>query len=202
MTATATTPDPQTDILSSLLARNWWAMALRGAAAIAFGLIALFLPGVTLLSLVLVFAVVMLVDGVMNIIGGVRSERRHERWVTLILQGVASLAAAAVAVLLPGLTVLAFVYVMAAWAVVSGVLGIVAAVRLRGDHGRWWMGFSGFISVIAGILLGVMPVIGAVVLTWWLGAYAVVFGVTLLVLSYRLRTKHEAATHGATPHPA
>jgi uncharacterized membrane protein HdeD (DUF308 family) len=199
---TATDTEPRTDLFSSLLARNWWAMALRGAAAIAFGFIALFWPGVTLLSLVLVFAIVMLVDGVMNIIGGVRSERRHERWGTLILQGIASLAAAAVAVLLPGLTVIAFVYVMAAWAIVSGVLAIVAAVRLRGDHGRWWMGFSGFLSVIAGILLGIMPVIGAVVLTWWLGAYAIVFGITLLVLSYRLRSRHEAATHGATPHPA
>jgi uncharacterized membrane protein HdeD (DUF308 family) len=190
------------DAMSALLARNWWAMGLRGVAAVAFGLVALFAPGVTMLSLVIVFAALMLADGVLNLIAGVRSARRHERWGMLILQGLASLVAAGVAVFLPGLTVLAFVYLIAAWAVVSGVLAIAAAVRLRGDHGRWWMGFGGFISIVWGLLLAIAPLIGALVLTWWIGAYAIVFGVTLLVLGYRLRAHRFATLPGGAAHPA
>ena len=201
MTAATAGPDARTDILSNLLARNWWAMTLRGVAAIVFGLIALFAPGVTILSLVFVFAILMLVDGVLDIVAAVRSARQHERWGMLIVEGVVSLIAAAIAFVYPGLTAIAFVYLMAAWAVVHGIFAIVNAVRLRGDHGRWWMGLSGFISIVAGVLLGIAPAIGAVVLTWWIGAYAIIAGVIILGLSYRLRARWTAA-HGAAPHPA
>jgi uncharacterized membrane protein HdeD (DUF308 family) len=140
----------------------------------------------------------------LNLVAGIRSARRHARWGVLILQGVASLVAAAVAVLLPGLTMIAFVYLIAAWAVVSGVLSMVAAIRLRGDHGRWWMGLGGLMSVVAGVLLAIAPLLGALVLTWWLGAYAIVFGATLLALAYRLRSQRSTDDlhHDATPHPA
>ncbi|WP_374471039.1 HdeD family acid-resistance protein [Phenylobacterium sp.] len=190
------------DALSGVLARNWWAVALRGAAAILFGLFAMLTPGPTLLSLVLVFAALMLVDGVLNIISAMRSARRHERWGTLILLGVADLIAAGVAIAAPGLTVLAFVYLIAAWAFVSGILAVVAAVRLRQDHGRWWLGLSGVLSVVGGVLLAIAPNIGALVLTWWLGAYAIVFGASLLVLAYRLRGQRHAPGAPAALHPA
>ena len=195
--------DAHAERLSSMLAGNWWAVALRGLAAIIFGLLALFAPGPTMLSLVLLFAATMLVDGVLNLIIGLRSVRRHERWGVFVLQGLASLAAAAVALLAPGVTVLAFVYLIAAWALVSGILALVAAVRLRHDHGRWWLALSGVLNVLGGIALAVVPLIGALVLTWWLGAYALVFGVTLLVLAFRLRPHRQSAPPaGATPHPA
>jgi uncharacterized membrane protein HdeD (DUF308 family) len=197
--------EAHTERLNSMLAGNWWAVGLRGLAAIIFGLLALFAPGPTMLSLVLVFAATMLVDGVLNLIIGLRSVRRRERWGVFVLQGVASLAAAAVAVLAPGVTVVAFVLLMAAWALVSGVLALAAAMRLRGDHGRWWLGLSGALSVLGGIALAVAPLLGALVLTWWLGAYAIVFGVTLLALALRLRPhRHQAesADTGASPHPA
>lgn len=197
-----TAAETRTDAMSGVLARNWWTVALRGVAAILFGLVALMAPGATLLSLVLVFAVLMLVDGSLNIVAGVRSVRRHERWGTLILLGVVDLIAAAVAIAAPSLTVLAFVYLMAAWALVTGILGIVGAVRLRRDHGRWWLGFSGALSVAGGVLLAFAPIMGAVALTWWLGAYAILFGGSLLVLAYRLRGQRHAAHAGAVPHPA
>lgn len=192
------------DAMSALLARNWWAVGLRGVAAIVVGLVAFFATGATILSLLIVFAVVMLADGVLNLIAGIRSARRRERWGVLILQGIASLVAAGVAVFLPGLTMIAFVYLIAAWAVVSGALSVVAAIRLRGDHGRWWMGLGGLLSIVAGILLATAPLLGALVLTWWLGAYAIVFGVTLLVLAYRLRSQRptDDPHHDARPHPA
>lgn len=200
----STAADGRIDAMNALLARNWWAVGLRGVAAIVFGLVALFAPGATVLSLLIVFAALMLADGVLNLIAGVRSARRRERWGLLILQGIASLVAAGAAVLLPGLTMVAFVYLIAAWAMVSGVLSVVAAVRLRGDHGRWWMGLGGVLSIVLGVLLAVAPLVGALVLTWWLGAYAVVFGATLLALAYRLRSQRSSDRlhHDAPPHPA
>ncbi len=91
---------------------------------------------------------------------------------------------------------------MAAWAVVSGGFAIASAVRLRHDLGRWWMGFTGALSVVAGILLAIAPLIGAVVLTWWLGVYAIIFGTSLIMLAYRLRTQRHATMPGIAPHPA
>ena len=194
----------ETERLNAILAGNWWAVALRGVAAIIFGLLALLATGATILSLVIVFAATMLADGVLNLIIGLRSIRRRERWGVFVLQGVASLVVAVIALLAPGVTVLAFVYLMAGWALVSGALALVAAVRLRGDHGRWWLGLSGVLSILASLALAIAPLLGAIVLTWWLGAYAVVFGATLLVLAFRLRPHRQEGqpSHGATPHPA
>lgn len=197
-----TAAEVRTDAMSGVLARNWWAVALRGVAAILFGLFALFAPGPTLLSLVLVFAALMVVDGGLNIAAAVRSARRHDRWGTLILLGVVDLIAAAVAIVAPGLTVLAFVYLMAAWAFVTGIFAIAAAVRLRHDHGRWWLGFSGALSVVGGVLLAIAPLVGAIVLTWWLGAYAIIFGASLIVLAYRLRGHRRSTETPAALHPA
>lgn len=198
--------DAHTERLNSMLAGNWWAVALRGLAAIVFGILALLAPGLTMLSLLLVFAVTMLVDGVLNLVIGLRSIRRGVRWGVFVLQGLASLVAAAVAALAPGLTIMLFVYLMAAWAVVSGALSLVAAVRLRGDHGRWWLGLGAVLSILGGLILGVAPLFGALALTWVLGVYALAFGATLLGLAFRLRPHREDAQQpgsgGPTLHPA
>lgn len=183
--------DARSGAMSALLAQNWWTVALRGVAAIIFGLIALVLPGVTIASLVILFAAYMLVDGVFAIIGAVRAAARHERWGLLVLEGIADIAAGAVAILWPGITVLTFVFLSAAWAIVSGGLMLGAAFRLAKDHGRWWLALGGIVSIIWGILLIVAPIAGAVVMTWWLGAYAFVFGIMLLVLGFRLRGRKD-----------
>jgi len=187
--------------MNAMLARNWWVMALRGVCAVLFGLIALLLPGVTITSLVLLFAAYMLVDGVFAIIAGVRAATRRERWWPFILEGVIDLAAGVVAVVAPIATILAFVWLSGAWAVVSGVMMIAAAVRLRASHGKWWLGFGGLVSVVWGILLFVAPIEGAVAMTWWLGAYALVFGGALIVLAFRLRG-HRNEPRGAVPQGA
>jgi uncharacterized membrane protein HdeD (DUF308 family) len=173
--------------LSALLAHNWWAVGLRGLCAILFGLIALFTPAIALLSLVLVFGVYMLIDGGFALISAARAAQHHRRWATLLFSGLVSLAAAGFTLLLPGLTALAFVVIIAAWSIVSGILMIVASISLKRDHGRLWLALGGVASVVFGILLAIAPLIGALVLTWWIGAYAMVFGVTLLVLAVRLR---------------
>jgi uncharacterized membrane protein HdeD (DUF308 family) len=176
----------RSDVLTHLLARNWWVVALRGVFGVLFGLAALFLPIVTLASLVLLFAAYMLVDGVLGVVEGVRAARHGQRWGTLVLEGVADLIAGAIAFFLPLATVLAFVFLAGAWAIISGALLLSAAFRLNIAHGRWLMVLGGVISVVWGALLFLSPGIGALVLTWWLGAYALVFGVTLLFLSARL----------------
>ena len=175
------------DPMIAVLAQNWWAIGIRGVLGILFGLIALFLPGATMLSLVLLFAAYVFVDGVFGIVSGVRAAREHERWGYLVLEGLVNIAAAAVAVLWPGLTVVVFVLLVAFWAIFTGILELAAAFRLSIDDGRWWLVFGGGLSVIYGVLLIVAPIIGAVVLTWWIGAYALVFGVSLVMLAFGLR---------------
>jgi uncharacterized membrane protein HdeD (DUF308 family) len=186
--------------MSQMLARNWWVLAVRGVLALVFGIIALLMPGVTMAALVMLFAVYMLVDGVFAVVLGVRAAQRHERWGLLILEGVVDFIAAAIAIVWPLATIIAFVILMAAWAIVSGALMFAAAFRLQLEHGRWLLGFSGLASLIWGFLLLMWPLVGAVVLTWWMGAYALVFGVTLLILAFKLRRQRDRVTPAGMVH--
>jgi uncharacterized membrane protein HdeD (DUF308 family) len=188
--------------MSTVLARNWWAIALRGVFAILFGIIALFLPLVTITALVLLFGAYMLVDGIFVIVAAVRAARQHERWGWLVVEGIADFIAAAIAFLWPLATVIAFVILMAAWAIVSGAIMTAAAFRLNVPHGRGWMLFGGIVSMIWGVLLLLWPLIGAVVLTWWMAAYALFFGGALLVLAFRLRSRRHEAPPSAAAQPA
>ena len=188
------------DAMSAALAKNWWAISLRGIFAIIFGLIALLLPGLTLASLVLLFAAYLVVDGVLAIVAAVRAARHGERWGLLVLEGIADLAAGAIAFFWPLATIVAFVYLVGAWGIVSGVLLWAAALRLNLSHGRWLMALGGALSTCWGFLLLLWPFVGAVVLTWWLGAYALVFGVALVMLGFRLRKPR--TTSGPLPQGA
>ena len=175
------------------LVQNWWLFTLRGVLGIIFGILALIFPGPTILSLVLLFSAYMLVDGIFGIISAVRAIRRKEdRWGLLIFEGLLDIATGVVAFLWPGLTVVAFVWLIAAWAIVSGGLMTTAGFRLNIEHGRWWLALGGLLSLAYGVLLIITPLIGAVVFTWWLGAYALVFGVALVSFSLKLRSRqHE-----------
>jgi uncharacterized membrane protein HdeD (DUF308 family) len=182
--------DVRSDTASGALAQNWWLFTLRGVAGIIFGCIALIFPGPTMLSLVIFFSAYMLVDGVFAIIAAVRKIRRKEDpWGLLMFEGLLNIAVGILAFLWPGITVLAFVLLVAAWAIVSGGLMMAAGFRLNIDHGRWWLVLGGLLSLAYGVLLIITPLIGAVVLTWWLGAYALVFGVALVIFSFKLRSR-------------
>ncbi len=183
------------DALAELLAENWWALALRGILGIAFGLVALLLPGATMLSLVLLFAAYTFVDGIFGLVSAFRAARQHERWGYLTFEALVNIATAAIAVLLPGLTVVVFVYLVAFWALLTGILMLGAAFELH--DGRGWLILGGLASVIYGGLLIAAPLLGAVVLTWWIGAYAIVFGVSLLILGFKL--KGYAGEHHPAP---
>jgi uncharacterized membrane protein HdeD (DUF308 family) len=185
--------DPaRSDALSELLAQHWWAVGLRGVLAIIFGLICLLTPGIAVGAFVIVFAAYMFVDGAFAIISGIRAARSGEQWGLLILEGVVDLAAGILAIVWPAITLVALVWIVAIWAIVSGALLLGAAFVLNIDYGRWWLALGGIASLIFGILLIVEPFIGAVVLTLWIGAYALIFGVFLLVLAFQLNSKREA----------
>jgi uncharacterized membrane protein HdeD (DUF308 family) len=177
------------EAMSALLAQNWWAVALRGVFGILFGLIALIVPGAAILSLALLFGAYLLVDGVFAIISAVRAAQHHQRWGLFLAEGVLDLVMGVIALLFPVSAVLAFVIITAAWALLTGGLMLGAAFRLGPAHGRWWLILSGITSIIFGILLAIAPLIGALVLTWWLGAYALVFGAMLIGLAFRLRSR-------------
>ena len=183
------------DAMSEVLADSWWAVGLRGVLGILFGLICLLTPGVAVEVFVILFAAYMLVDGVFAIASGIKAARNGERWGLLILEGIVDLAAGAVAVLWPAITLIALIWLVAVWAIVSGVLMLTAAFTLNLDHGRWWLALGGIASVIFGILLVIEPLIGAVVLTIWVGAYALVFGIFLLILAFQLHSKKEEREH-------
>lgn len=201
-TSNPTYPDPiyRTESMSALLARNWWALALRGVFSILFALIAFFWPDATILSFVLFFSAYMLVDGVFGIVAGIRAASRQERWGLLVLEGVLDILVGVVAFLMPGLTVVFFVTLLAVWSLITGVLMIVAAFKLSPAYGRGWLIFSGLVSVLFGIALLVAPLVGAVVLTWWLGAYALVFGISLIALAFKLRSRKDDLIGGAALH--
>jgi uncharacterized membrane protein HdeD (DUF308 family) len=178
-----------------VLARNWWAVALRGIVAILFGLFAFFYPGVTAFALVIVFGAYALVDGVFSIVSAVRAAESHQRWGQLLLVGICGILAAAVVWFYPGLAALGLLFVIAAWAIVTGVLEISAAFRLRQFMSDWWWWLiAGVASLLFGVLLFWHPGAGALAVLWLIGTYAIAFGIFLLGLAWRLHA------HGARKH--
>jgi uncharacterized membrane protein HdeD (DUF308 family) len=182
--------------MARVLAFNWWTLALRGTVAIIFGLIAFFLPSVTLLALTILFGAYALIDGVVSLVAAVRSARQGEHWWELVFEGIIGLGAAAVTVIWPAVTLVVLIYIIAAWAVITGVFEILAAVRLRRHiTGEWLLILAGVTSIIFGVLLFGAPAAGALVLAWWIGAYALVFGVLMLGLALRLWRWSSASLH-------
>lgn len=175
--------------LSSTLARNWTVVMARGVFGLLIGLIAFLFPGPTLLSLVGLFAVFLIIDGILAIVAAVRAANKNERFGFFIFEGIAGIVAGIAAMAMPGLTVLVFVGLLAAWALVSGFLELRAAYKLAADHGRWWLALGGIISIVFGIVLIAAPMFGALVVTWWVGAYATFFGACLLALGFKLRAR-------------
>jgi uncharacterized membrane protein HdeD (DUF308 family) len=168
--------------------RKWWAMALRGVVAILFGIMAILWPALTLVTLVLLFGAYAFLDGVLAVIAGVVARRRSERWWAVLLEGVAGMIIGLLAFFWPGVTALVLLYLIAAWALITGVLEIIAAIQLRRVITREWsMILSGLASIVFGLLLVFFPGAGALGLVWLIGAYAIAFGLLLLVLAFRLR---------------
>ena len=170
------------------LTRNWWLVLMRGLLAILFGLGALFWPGLTWVLLIYIFGVYAIMDGVIALLTGIVRSKYSPRWWVFLLEGLVSIAAGVIAIVQPGTTGLILVLVMAAWAIITGVLEIAAAIRLRKEiTNEWLLGFGGFVSIAFGILLFFQPAAGSLVITLMVGAYALMFGVVLVMLAFRLR---------------
>lgn len=178
-----------------VLARNWWALALRGLFAIIFGLIALINPGLTLLALIYLFGAYSLVDGIFAVAAAVRAAEAHNRWGWLLVEGIAGILTGIIAFAVPGITAIVLLYLIAAWALVTGVLELIAGFHLRGHvANEWLLLLSGAASIIFGVLLIVQPGAGALALLWLIGLYALLFGVLVLILAFRLRGHAAPAT--------
>src|SRR4051812_14208523 len=182
------------------LSRNWWAVSLRGLAGILFGIITFFAPAISLAALVLLFGAYALVDGVLAIVSAVR-RRGADRWWLLLLEGLVGIAAGVLTFLWPAITAIALLYVIAAWALVTGAFEIAAAIRLRkAITGEWLLALSGIFSIALGVLLVLFPGPGALAVTIWIGAYAFVFGALLFALGLRLRGLGSPRARGEPAH--
>ena len=179
--------EPVPSAMGGALAAHWWTLVLRGVIALLFGVMAFVSPGAVMLSVALLFAVYLIVDGVIGLFAAFRMSHADNRWWYLLAEAVLNLLMGALALAFPGGAILAFVIVTAVWALLSGGFLLAAAFRLGLSHGRLWLAIGGIISIIWGMLLIATPLMGAVVLTWWLGAYAVLFGIMLIAAGLKLR---------------
>ena len=174
--------------MNALLLESWWMLALRGGLALLFGVLALLWPGLTLLVLVALFAAYALLVGVVSVVGAVQNRRRDKKWWLILLLGLVSIAAGVIAILYPSMTALMLVLVMGANALVMGVLDIAVAIRLRkAIQGEWLLILSGLMSIIFGVLVLLFPGAGALAMVWLVSLHAMVTGLLLLVLAFRVR---------------
>jgi uncharacterized membrane protein HdeD (DUF308 family) len=170
------------------LISNWWAVGLRGLIAIVFGALAIAWPAITVDVLVAFFAAYALVDGVFALIAALRSGHAGPRWWSLVAEGVVGIAVGLIAFADSSVAALWIVWVIAVWAIATGLLKIATAIRLRAEiENEWSLGLSGLGSIVFGALLAIWPDAGALAVIWLIGAYAIMFGLLLIWLSLRLR---------------
>ncbi len=173
----------------------WWLVLLRGIFVVIFGLIALVSPGIALLTLVWVFGFYAILDGIAAIVIGIRT-RGEPHWVWTIVQGVISVLAGVIALIWPGVTALALLFVVAFWAILLGIGEIAAAFASRKSGAKdWgWTLAAGILSVIFGIVLLIWPAGGILTLVWLVGIFALAGGIALIVLAFRVRSVAKSAT--------
>jgi uncharacterized membrane protein HdeD (DUF308 family) len=176
------------DRLVSILHRSWWLLLLRGLAAIAFGLLVWFRPGISLALLLLMFGVYTLVDGVLGIWAALAGRRDHEHWWVLLLVGLLGVVVGVLTFVAPGVTAMALLFYIALWAIGTGTLQIIAAVRLRKEiEGEWMLILAGLAAAVFGVVLIARPAIGVLTLLWLIASFSVLYGALLVVLAFRVR---------------
>jgi uncharacterized membrane protein HdeD (DUF308 family) len=191
------------EILGALTER-WWVPVIRGIAAIAFGVLAFVAPQIGLLALVIMWGAYAIADGVFNFMLAMWAGRGGGRFGWYLFEGLISLAAGVLTFMYPGMTATVLLYVIAAWAIVTGIIEIAAAIELRrAVTGEWMLALSGVLSIVFGLLLFRHPGSGALAVVWLIGLYAVVFGVLLIGLGVKLhRFRGRGFPTGGAPTPA
>jgi uncharacterized membrane protein HdeD (DUF308 family) len=191
---------PEPAGLVSALSRNWWAVALRGAFAVLFGILSFAWPEITVVVLVALFGAWALIDGILLLASAWRRAERGQTWWPLLLEGLLGVAAAAVTFLWPDITALALFFVIGAWAIVTGILEIAAAIAMRRViDNEVWLGLAGIAGILFGVIVLLFPGAGALGIVWLIATYAIVFGVFLLMLGFRLRSYRPPTTPAAAP---
>lgn len=179
---------PNADDLATAMGKSWWLLLLRGLVAIAFALLTWLQPAASLAAMVLVFGIYVLADGVLGIWAALSGRKNHRHWWVLLLWGLVSVAVGAMTFLAPAITGLVLLMYIAAWAIVTGVLQIVAAFRLRKEiQGEWLMGLMGVLSVAFGLLLVAQPGAGALAVAWIIATYAFIFGALTVMMAFKVR---------------
>jgi uncharacterized membrane protein HdeD (DUF308 family) len=167
---------------------NWWLLALRGLVAVLFGVLAFMWPGATLITLVWLFGAFALVNGILSLVLAAKTPKGYPKVGSLIFGGLLGILAGLLAFVMPGITALGLLILIAAWAIVTGIMELMAAVRLRKIiNNEWLLVLAGIGSVVFGVLLLFQPAAGALVLIWWIGAWALLFGILLMILAFRMR---------------
>src|SRR5438270_6837680 len=167
---------------------NWWLLALRGLIAVLFGLLAFIWPGVTLLTLIWLFGAFALMNGFLSLVLAAKTPKGYPKLGSLILGGLLGILAGLLAFIMPGITALGLLILIAAWAIATGIMELVAAVKLRKIiSNEWLLVLAGIASVVFGVLLLFQPAAGALALIWLIGAWAFVFGILLMILAFRMR---------------
>jgi uncharacterized membrane protein HdeD (DUF308 family) len=172
-----------------LMSRHWWVLALRGAIAVLFGVMAIVWPGITVLALVVLWGIYAVIDGITGLSMAFTARRvpDPQRWLYGLL-GLAGLIAGLISIFWPEITALVLLVIIASWAVVAGVLQLIAAFRLRKEiTGEWFLALSGAVCIVLGVLLFTQPTTGAVALVLAIATFALVWGVSLILLGFRLR---------------
>lgn len=180
--------------LASILSRGWWMLLLRGLAAIAFGLLLWLRPGISLATLILLFGAYSLADGILGVLTAFGGRADKEHFWPLLLHGLLGIGVGILTFMAPGLTALALLFYIAIRAIATGLLEIVTAIRLRKEiEGEWLFVLAGAASVLFGLILVARPGTGALAVLWLIGTYALVFGVLLVILAFRVRSFPQAA---------
>lgn len=170
------------------LSRNWWVFLIRGIASILFGLMTLFLPGLTLVVLLAFFAAYAIINGAAAVFSAFASRNTDNRWWWQLIEGAVSILAGVLVLLWPDIAAVTLLLVIGIWAVLTGILQIVTAIRLRREiNNEWLLGLSGVVSILFGAYLIFFPGAGALALAWLIGLYAIMFGVFFVALAFRLR---------------
>jgi uncharacterized membrane protein HdeD (DUF308 family) len=187
--------DMATDL--AVVPRHWWAVALRGAVAVIFGIMAFAWPGITLTVLVFLFGAFALIEGILAIVSAIR--RHGEQVWLLLLEGIVGILAGIAAFAWPDMTAMVLLFIVAVWAILNGVLAIIGGMMMRhviDDEWGWILG--GILSVILGVLLIAAPGAGALAVIWLIGAFAILFGISLFILSWRIKHLEEHGFTGRT----
>jgi len=175
-------------MIADILSRYWWMTLLRGVFWILLGVVILARPGISAEALVLAFGVVMFADGILNTANAISARKENDDWWVLLLIGLTGIGLGLLTFYSPQTMLFALVTYVAIWAIATGLLEIVGAIRLRKQiNGEIWWILAGIASIAFGVLLVARPGVGALTLLWLLAVYALAFGVLLVLLAFKVR---------------